>query len=72
MVDLVLNHCSTRSLWFENFKTGRDPGKDFFITVAPGTPTPARLSGRAHQNFLDPPVRILERFGLVYFQPRSG
>ena len=37
MGDLVLNHCSTRSLWFENFKTGRDPGKDFFITVQPDT-----------------------------------
>ena len=36
MGDLVLNHCSTRSLWFENFKKGKDPGKDFFITVAPG------------------------------------
>lgn len=35
MGDLVLNHCSTRSLWFENFKKGRDPGKDFFITVVP-------------------------------------
>tara|TARA_B100000212_G_scaffold341582_1_gene325188 strand:+ start:3231 stop:4964 length:1734 start_codon:yes stop_codon:yes gene_type:complete len=35
MGDLVLNHCSTRSLWFENFKKGRDPGKDFFITVEP-------------------------------------
>ncbi len=35
MGDVVLNHCSARSLWFENFKEGRNPGKDFFITVKP-------------------------------------
>jgi len=35
MGDVVLNHCSARSLWFENFKKGRNPGKDFFITVKP-------------------------------------
>ena len=35
MGDVVLNHCSARSLWFENFKEGRTPGKDFFITVKP-------------------------------------
>ena len=35
MGDVVLNHCSARSLWFENFKDGRNPGKDFFITVKP-------------------------------------
>ena len=34
MADLVLNHCSTRSLWFENFKTETDPGRNFFITDA--------------------------------------
>lgn len=35
MADLVINHCSSRSLWFENFKQGIDPGKDFFITASP-------------------------------------
>ena len=35
MADLVINHCSSRSLWFENFKKGIDPGKDFFITASP-------------------------------------
>ena len=39
MADLVLNHCSTRSLWFENFKTGTDPGRNFFITAAADTDT---------------------------------
>ncbi|EAT10922.1 alpha-amylase [Bermanella marisrubri] len=32
MADLVVNHCSSRSLWFENFKQDKSPGKDYFIT----------------------------------------
>jgi len=39
MADLVLNHCSIRSLWFENFKTGTDPGRNFFITATADTDT---------------------------------
>ena len=35
MADLVLNHCSSRSAWFQNFKQGVDPGKDYFFTKAP-------------------------------------
>jgi len=35
MADLVINHCSSRSQWFENFKKGIDPGRDFFITATP-------------------------------------
>ena len=30
MSDLVINHCSARSVWFSNFIKGIDPGKDFF------------------------------------------
>jgi sucrose phosphorylase len=30
MADLVLNHCSSRSVWFENFRRGVDPGADYF------------------------------------------
>jgi len=33
MADLVVNHCSSRSWWFQNYKKCRDPGKDYFITV---------------------------------------
>jgi sucrose phosphorylase len=39
MSDLVINHCSSRSLWFENFKNGVSPGKDFFITEDPDIDT---------------------------------
>lgn len=35
MADLVINHCSGRSLWFENFLQGRSPGADYFFTVSP-------------------------------------
>ena len=33
MADLVLNHCSSRSIWFENFKQGVHPGAGFFFTA---------------------------------------
>lgn len=36
MADLVINHCSGRSQWFENFKKGIDPGRDYFMTAEPG------------------------------------
>ena len=35
MADLVINHCSGRSLWFENFLNDKSPGKDYFFTASP-------------------------------------
>jgi len=35
MSDLVINHCSARSQWFENFKVGKHPGKDYFLCLDP-------------------------------------
>ena len=35
MADLVINHCSSRSGWFDNFKQRVDPGKDYFIEADP-------------------------------------
>ncbi len=35
MADLVINHCSQRSRWFENFRQRKDPGKDYFIEASP-------------------------------------
>ena len=37
MADLVINHCSSRSLWFDNFKQGKHPGADYFIDCEPDT-----------------------------------
>ncbi len=35
MADLVLNHCSSRSRWFENFRERRAPGAGYFRTRRP-------------------------------------
>jgi sucrose phosphorylase len=35
MADLVINHCSSRSRWFDNFKKDIDPGRDYFVTASP-------------------------------------
>ena len=35
MADLVINHCSSRSLWFQNFLKNQEPGKDYFFTASP-------------------------------------
>ncbi len=35
MADLVINHCSSRSQWFDNFKQNKSPGNDFFICPSP-------------------------------------
>ena len=35
MADLVINHCSSRSRWFDNFKNRKDPGKTYFIEADP-------------------------------------
>ncbi|HBC58418.1 MAG TPA: alpha-amylase [Gammaproteobacteria bacterium] len=37
MSDLVLNHCSVKNCWFENFKQQKEPGKNYFITVPKDT-----------------------------------
>ena len=39
MADLVINHCSSRSQWFENFKKGISPGKDYFLSISPDVDT---------------------------------
>ena len=35
MSDLVINHCSSRSGWFDNFIKGEGQGSDFFFTALP-------------------------------------
>lgn len=35
MADLVINHCSSRSAWFENFIKGEGKGHDYFFTAEP-------------------------------------
>lgn len=35
MTDLVINHCSSRSRWFDNYKKGLEPGASYFIDIDP-------------------------------------
>ncbi len=37
MFDLVINHISQKSEWFQNYLEGRSPGRDYFIEVDPQT-----------------------------------
>lgn len=35
MADLVINHCSSRSVWFDHYKEAKLPGADYFIECEP-------------------------------------
>ncbi|MCA9015500.1 MAG: sugar phosphorylase, partial [Planctomycetaceae bacterium] len=35
MSDLVINHCSSQSEWFQQLKRGAEPGKDYFFCASP-------------------------------------
>ena len=43
MVDLVINHCSSRNRLFKNFLENKDPGKDFFISSQKKFPTSKKI-----------------------------
>jgi len=46
MSDLVINHMSARSRWFDNFKKRIDPGKDYFFEASPDTDVSAVVRPR--------------------------
>lgn len=48
MSDLVINHCSARGLWFDNFIKGEDPGKDYFFTADPSLDLSAVIRPRTN------------------------
>ena len=35
MADLVINHCSSRSLWFQNYLKNQEPGSGYFYSASP-------------------------------------
>ena len=43
MVDLVINHCSSRNRLFKNFLENKDPGKDIFISSQKKFPTSKKI-----------------------------
>lgn len=47
MVDVVLNHVSRQSEWFEQFQQGITPGCDYFIEVDPSTDVSAVIRPRS-------------------------
>lgn len=46
MSDLVINHCSAKSPWFEQLKANKKPGKDYFFIVEPDFDTSAVVRPR--------------------------
>jgi sucrose phosphorylase len=48
MADLVLNHCSKESPWFQAFLRDEAPYNDYFITVKPGTDVSGVFRPRTH------------------------
>ncbi|TNB49581.1 alpha-amylase [Martelella lutilitoris] len=48
MSDLVLNHCSSQSSWFNEFRMGHAPYKDFFFTASPEDDLSSVVRPRAH------------------------
>lgn len=49
MSDLVINHCSARSLWFQNFIKGRQPGADYFFTASQDDDLTATIRPRSSE-----------------------
>ncbi len=47
MSDLVINHISSKSDWFQQFKQGEKPGCDYFLEVDPSTDVSAVVRPRS-------------------------
>ena len=39
VTDIVINHTSARSQWFDQFKNCKDPGQNYFLSINPNTDT---------------------------------
>ena len=39
MTDLVINHTSARSRWFDQFKNCKNPGQNYYLSIKPNTDT---------------------------------
>ena len=49
MADVILNHASKSSKWFQQFLSGEKPGQDFFITVTDEFDVSKVVRPRAHK-----------------------
>jgi sucrose phosphorylase len=48
MADLVINHCSSQSEWFQNYQQGKAPGHNYFIEMSPQEDLSKVVRPRAH------------------------
>lgn len=48
MADLVINHGSSKSKWFQQFLSDKAPGKDYYFTADPAVDTGAVVRPRSH------------------------
>ncbi len=64
MADLVINHASSRSQWFDNFKRGISPGHEYFVTADPGTDVSQVVRPRSSQLLI--PVNTVNGEQLVW------
>ena len=72
MADVVINHASARSHWFENFKRGEAPGRDYFITVPADTDVSQVVRPRTSPLLTAVETSAGEQHVLVYVQPGSS
>ena len=56
-VDLVLNHVSRESLWFVDYLSGSQPGRDYFIEMDPATNLSAVVRPRSSPLLVPVPTR---------------
>lgn len=56
-VDLVLNHVSRESLWFVDYLSGSQPGRDYFIEMDPDTDLSAVVRPRSSPLLVPVPTR---------------
>ena len=48
MLDLVINHCSRKSEWFQDFIDGIAPGRGYFLTASPDADLSTVVRPRTH------------------------
>ena len=67
MADLVLNHGSSKSKWFENFLKQSGKGKDFFFSVTNLFDISKVVRPRSHELLKEVTTKNGKKKSLVYF-----
>ena len=64
MADVVINHASSKGLWFKNFLANKSPGKDYFLTVSKKFDTSKVV--RPRENRLLKKISIFKKNNLLW------